>query len=55
MEQRSSPLTGSLSHRYEIGREIGAGATGTVYLARDNFEQRDVAIKVALPQIFSGD
>lgn len=43
-----------LQHRYEIRREIGAGATGTVYLAHDSFEQREVAIKVAHPQIFSG-
>lgn len=45
----------SLHHRYEIQHEIGAGATGTVYLARDTFEQRDVALKVALPQIFAGN
>lgn len=48
-------LASGLHHRYEIRREIGAGATGTVYLAHDTFEQRDVALKVALPQIFSGD
>ena len=47
--------TRSLHHRYEIQHEIGAGATGTVYLARDTFEQRDVALKVALPQIFAGN
>ena len=44
-----------LHHRYEIRREIGAGATGTVYLAHDSFEQREVAIKIAHPQIFSDD
>ncbi|MFA7292096.1 MAG: protein kinase [Rhodocyclaceae bacterium] len=48
-------VASGLHHRYEIRREIGAGATGTVYLAHDSFEQRDVALKVALPQIFSGD
>ncbi|MBI2306880.1 MAG: protein kinase [Rhodocyclales bacterium] len=44
-----------MNPRYEIRHEIGAGASGTVYLAWDSFEQREVAVKVALPQIFSGD
>ena len=48
-------VASGLNHRYEIRHEIGAGATGTVYLAHDSFEQRDVALKIALPQIFSGD
>jgi serine/threonine protein kinase len=29
------PLVQALSHHYEIERELGAGAMGTVYLARD--------------------
>src|SRR6476646_1055665 len=32
--------------KYEIKRELGRGATGTVYLAADPFRQADVAIKV---------
>ena len=32
--------------RYEIQKVLGKGATGTVYLAADPFEQRDVAVKV---------
>ena len=32
--------------KYEIKRELGKGATGTVYLAADPFRQADVAIKV---------
>ena len=32
--------------KYPIIREIGIGATSRVYLARDPFEERDVAIKV---------
>ncbi len=32
--------------KYEIKRELGRGATGTVYLASDPFRQTDVAIKV---------
>lgn len=32
--------------RYSIEKEIGRGAFGTVYLARDNLLRRDVALKV---------
>ena len=32
--------------KYPITREIGRGATSRVYLARDPFAERDVAIKV---------
>ena len=32
--------------KYEIKRELGKGATGTVYLASDPFRQTEVAIKV---------
>ena len=53
-ESFSALVACGLHHRYEVRREIGAGATGTVYLAHDTFEQREVAIKVAHPQIFSG-
>lgn len=35
--------------KYELVRELGRGATSTVYLGRDPFAQRDVAIKVASP------
>src|SRR5690349_20962688 len=34
--------------KYPVVREIGAGATSKVYLARDPFANRDVAIKVFL-------
>ena len=54
-ESIAALVASGLHHRYEVRREIGAGATGTVYLAHDSFEQREVAIKVAHPQIFSGD
>ena len=37
--------------KYELVRVIGHGATATVYLGRDPFAQRDVAIKVASPDI----
>jgi serine/threonine protein kinase len=34
--------------KYPVTREIGSGATSKVYLARDTFAERDVAIKVFL-------
>src|SRR3954470_9611891 len=34
--------------KYPIEREIGTGATSRVYLARDPFNERDVAVKVFL-------
>ena len=37
--------------KYEIVREIGRGATATVYLGQDPFSRRDVAIKVGYPEI----
>ena len=38
--------------KYDIVRTLGKGATSTVYLARDEFGHRDVAIKVASPELF---
>ncbi len=37
--------------KYTLVREIGHGATATVYLGNDPFAQRDVAIKIASPEI----
>jgi serine/threonine protein kinase len=37
--------------KYDLVRELGRGATATVYLGNDPFTQRDVAIKVAFPDI----
>jgi predicted Ser/Thr protein kinase len=37
--------------KYELVREIGHGATSTVYLGSDPFSQREVAVKVAFPDI----
>ena len=35
--------------KYLIGKELGRGASGAVYLAKDPFANRDVAIKVYAP------
>lgn len=39
--------------KYQIIKKIGEGATATVYLARDEFSQRDVAIKAVRTSVFS--
>lgn len=41
-----------LGQRYEVRQELGRGATSVVYLAWDNFSQREIALKIANPQIF---
>ena len=41
----TSPLPDKIG-KYPISRELGRGATSVVYLARDPFANRDVAIKV---------
>ncbi len=35
--------------KYEIVRELGSGATSTVYLALDHFNKQQVAIKLFNP------
>ncbi len=37
--------------KYDLIRVLGSGATSSVYLAHDSFAQREVAIKVAFPEI----
>lgn len=39
--------------KYDLIKVLGQGATSTVYLACDPFAQREVAIKVATPEILS--
>jgi serine/threonine protein kinase len=38
--------------KYEVQKLLGKGATGTVYLARDTFSGKEVALKTIDPQIF---
>ena len=44
-------LSAALVDRYRVDRELGAGGMATVYLAHDLKHQRDVAIKVAHPDL----
>ena len=41
----------ALADRYRIVRELGSGATATVYLAHDDKHDRQVAIKVLRPDL----
>jgi serine/threonine-protein kinase len=47
----TSRLSRTLSDRYEVEREIGAGGMATVYLARDLRHNRKVAHKVLHPEL----
>jgi len=51
MTTTASPLAVALAGRYRIERDVGAGATATVYLARDLRHERDVALKVLRPEL----
>jgi hypothetical protein len=41
--------------KYRIERELGRGATGTVYLARDSFNNGAVALKIAHAELLQDD
>jgi serine/threonine protein kinase len=38
--------------KYEVQKLLGKGATGTVYLAKDTFSSREVALKTIEPEVF---
>jgi len=44
-------LNASLAGKYSVEREIGRGGMATVYLAQDVKHEREVAIKVLLPEL----
>ncbi len=50
-EDPVSRLNTALSGRYTIEREIGVGGMATVYLARDERHDRNVALKVLRPDM----
>lgn len=43
-------ITGQIIKNYEIGKKIGAGGFGAVYLAVQHVVNREVAIKIILPE-----
>ncbi len=44
-------LQAALQDRYEFSRELGRGGMAIVYLARDRKHDREVAVKVLLPEL----
>jgi serine/threonine-protein kinase len=51
MSREIDRLTSALTDRYTVERELGRGGMATVYLAQDLKHNRQVAIKVLLPEI----
>ncbi|HEX9249698.1 MAG TPA: protein kinase, partial [Gemmatimonadaceae bacterium] len=51
MSTQFDRITNAIADHYEIERELGHGAMATVYLARDLKLNREVAVKVLLPEL----
>src|SRR3989339_8731 len=47
--------TESFRNRFQMKKELGKGATGVVYLAFDNYLQKDVALKLTQLNLFDDD
>lgn len=45
----------SFRNRFQMKKELGKGATGVVYLAYDNYLQKDVALKLTQLSLFDDD
>ena len=52
---RVSSLLGHTVGKYELLEQLGAGAMARVYLARDKFTEREVAVKIANPESGKND
>jgi len=50
-DEKIPTLGGALADRYNIEREIGRGASATVWLAEDIRHSRQVAIKLLKPEL----
>src|SRR6266404_1412457 len=51
MSTQFDRITNAIADHYGIERELGHGAMATVYLARDLKRNREVAVKVLLPEL----
>jgi hypothetical protein len=49
------PESGALAGRYRLVRELGRGASGAVYVARDDELERELAIKILHPHARAAD
>ena len=48
-----SPLAGTILDRYTLSKRLGSGAFGSVWMARDERLQRDVAVKILARELVS--
>jgi predicted Ser/Thr protein kinase len=54
-DRQARELATALGSQYEVVRLLGRGGMGTVYLAREPFLDREVAVKVLPAELASGD
>ena len=54
-DRQARELAAALGSQYEVIRRLGRGGMGAVYLAREPFLDREVAVKVLPAELASGD